>query len=301
MSYLIEAANISKSFGDIDAVVDLSLGIRKGETFGLLGPNGAGKSTTIAMLMGLLSPDSGQILIDGQHANDVQVRRRIGLAPQSLSLYTELSALENLRFFGGLYGLSGAELNERVEQMLQLAQLEDRRHDRVSHYSGGMKRRLNIAVAMIHQPEILLLDEPTVGVDPQSRNHILDSIRKLASEGLTVLYTTHYMEEAEKLCDRIGIVDHGRLLAIGTKEELYHQHTNGCMVRFQSAMAQSVGQLVGVSDLEVNQNEVSFASKSPVAVLSQLAQASIEVENLMVQQPGLESVFLTLTGRTLRD
>lgn len=302
MPPLLIADAISKTYGQLKAVEALSLEIPAGETFGLLGPNGAGKSTTIAMLMGLLRPDQGKVTIAGRSTQDPTTRQMIGLAPQDLSLYMELTAEENLKFFGRLYRLAGNELRQRVDQMLELAQLQDRRSDRVSSFSGGMKRRLNIAVALLHQPQILLLDEPTVGVDPQSRNHILEWIQQLAKAGLTVLYTTHYMEEAERLCDRIGILDHGKLLAIGDRESLCQQYTPGSLVRFHSDTDLPWEDLM--TDLprwEKTEQGISFYSRDPLRDLAVLGRKGVDVKHLEVTQPALETVFLTLTGRSLRD
>jgi ABC-2 type transport system ATP-binding protein len=207
------------------AVDDLSLAVTPGEVFGLLGPNGAGKSTTINLAVGLLSPDAGRIDLAGQGTPDREaVRRRIGVAPQALALYELLTGEENLRFMGQLYGLEGLRLRERVQWALEFVGLVERRHSRVDAYSGGMKRRLNLAAAIVHDPELILLDEPTVGVDPQSRNQIFDNILALKALGRTIIYTTHYMEEAERLCDRVAVIDHGRLLALGSVQQLLDAH-----------------------------------------------------------------------------
>ena len=213
--------NVRKSYGSLVAVDGLTLRVRPGEVLGVLGPNGAGKSTTINMAVGLLAPDAGTVSIDGKGApTDPRVRRSIGVAPQSLALYELLSGDENLRFFGEVYGLTGTTLAARVQWALDFVGLADRRRDRVAAYSGGMKRRLNLAAALVHDPELILLDEPTVGVDTQSRNQILENILTLKRLGRTVIYTTHYMEEAERLCDRIAVIDQGKLLALGTVQEL---------------------------------------------------------------------------------
>src|SRR6478609_8682907 len=214
---MIEAEDLRKSFGATPAVAGVSFSVRAGETFGLLGPNGAGKSTTIAMLTGALAPDGGSIRLAERGApNEPATRRMIGVAPQTLSLYEELTAVENLRFFARMYGLSGAKLAERIEWALEFAGLADRRSGRVKTFSGGMKRRLNLAVALVHEPQVIFLDEPTAGVDPQSRNHIFERIEQLRGEGRTVVYTTHYMEEAQRLCDRVAIMDGGRILDLDT-------------------------------------------------------------------------------------
>jgi ABC-2 type transport system ATP-binding protein len=234
------------------AVDGLSLEVRRGEVFGLLGPNGAGKTTTVAMATGLLSPDEGEVALEGLGAPvEAAVRAHIGVAPQALALYDDLSGEENLALFARLYGVGAASLEARVAAALDFVGLRDRGRDRVKSYSGGMKRRLNLAVAVVHEPTLVVLDEPTVGVDPQSRNLIFENIRALKAQGRTVLYTTHYMEEAERLCDRVGILDQGRLLALDTVEGLLRAHAHEPVVR--------------------------------------------------VEPPGLEQVFLHLTGRQLRD
>src|SRR5690242_2386517 len=219
---LLSAVQLRKSFGDRIAVADVGFEIAPGEAYGLLGPNGAGKTTTIRLVCGLLTPDGGSVEVTGIPVSTgaTRVKARIGYVPQEVSLYPDLSARENLAFFGRLYRLSGAALRARVDEVLDLVDLRDRGNDRVESYSGGMRRRLNIGASLLHHPELLVLDEPTVGVDPQSRHAIMESIRALGATGLAVLYTTHYMEEAERLCDRVGIIDRGRLVAEGTRREL---------------------------------------------------------------------------------
>jgi ABC-2 type transport system ATP-binding protein len=302
---IINAVDLRKSFGSQVAVDGLSFDISRGETFGLLGPNGAGKTTTISMLVGLLRPDSGSVTVgDSSGANGPfgdpglhSVRSLIGVAPQSLSLYDALSAKENLEFFGQLYGLAGSKLKERVDWALGFAELADRQKDRVGTFSGGMKRRMNIAVALIHQPEILLLDEPTVGVDPQSRNHIFESIQGLQKQGLTILYTTHYMEEAQRLCDRVAIVDHGKLLALDTVPKLIQSHGGSSVVTgelsYRPQKVEMPGQLEGES--------VRFESDRPLEQVADLTGKGVQFQTLSIAQPDLESVFLSLTGRSLRD
>jgi ABC-2 type transport system ATP-binding protein len=262
----------------------LSLDVRRGEIFGLLGPNGAGKSTTIHCIIGLLEPDEGEIRINGTgKPSQPAVRARMGIAPQALSIYEVLTAEENLAFFGQLYGLTGHQLKQRVDWTLDFVGLTNRRSDAVKTYSGGMKRRINLAVALLHDPDIILLDEPTVGVDPQSRNSIFDNILALKAEGRTIIYTTHYMEEAERLCDRVGIMDQGKLLALGT---------------VQSLIAERGGLPLLV--VETGGKDVEMRSADPLADLNRLA-ASAPVERFRLDQPTLEEVFLNLTGRTLRD
>jgi ABC-2 type transport system ATP-binding protein len=219
---VLSVVEVRKSFGTITAVDGTSFEVARGECFGLLGPNGAGKTTTLSMIASLATPDSGRVLVESKDvAKDPEaVRRSLGLVPQDLSLYVDLTARENLAFFAGLYGLRGAAQKARVEEALALASLADRANDRVATFSGGMKRRLNFAIGLIHQPALVLLDEPTVGVDPQSRNHLFEMVEALGARGVTVVYTTHYMEEAEQLCDHIAIMDDGRIIAMGTLDEL---------------------------------------------------------------------------------
>jgi len=224
---VLQLANVSKIFGSVLAVDGLTLDIRRGEVFGLLGPNGAGKTTIMRMAVGLLAPSAGSITLEGLgRPTEARARIAIGVAPQSLALYDELSGEENVAFFGRLYGLSGRRLRERVTWSLDFVGLSDRRHDRNKTYSEGMKRRLNLAVALVHEPQLLLLDEPTAGVDPQSRHAIYERTRALNETGCTVVYTTHYMEEAERMCHRSGILDHGRLLALGTVDALIEAHAH---------------------------------------------------------------------------
>jgi ABC-2 type transport system ATP-binding protein len=312
---VILVEDLRKSYGPQVAVDGLELSIRKGETLGLLGPNGAGKTTTINMMVGLLKPDSGLVAIGDvdqtpgtreeaetdrwARLNPLrpEVRSSIGVAPQSLSLYDDLTAHENLSFFGGLYGLSGTKLADRVNWALDFASLADRKNHRVSTYSGGMKRRLNIAVALLHEPEILLLDEPTVGVDPQSRNHIFESIEALKQDGLTIIYTTHYMEEAQRLCDRVAIIDHGKLLDIGSVAELIARHGGLSVVTAQLQQPVTGIALPGQSD----GLELRFETEDPIAEISRLTSAGVAFRTLQINQADLESVFLQLTGRSLRD
>ncbi len=281
---MLRFTDARKTFGTTTAVDGLTLEIRPGEVFGLLGPNGAGKTTTISMAVGLLKPDSGSVEIVGiGSSTDASVRGKIGVAPQSLAIYDQLTAEENLKFFGRLYGLSGHALNERVTHVLNAVGLLPRKSDRAHAFSGGMKRRLNLAVAMLHDPPMLLLDEPTAGVDPQSRNSILDLIRALKAQGRTVVYTTHYIEEAQRLCDRVGIIDKGKLLAIGTVNEL-------------------VGRFGGKSVLTVERGEVEerHDTDDPLREISRVLAAG-DVSGVRIDRPDLESVFLSLTGRSLRD
>lgn len=281
---MLNLNSVRKTFGRIVAVDGLSLSVRKGELFGLLGPNGAGKSTSVSMAVGMLTPDSGTVSIEGHgDPGSPDVRKVIGVAPQALALYDLLTAEENLRFFGEVYGLSGAMLNERVTWCLDFVGLTDRKDDRVGGYSGGMKRRLNLAAAVIHDPQLLLLDEPTVGVDPQSRNKIFDSIEALHRDGRTIIYTTHYMEEAERLCQRIAIVDAGKLLALGTLSELLKEHGGPPTLIVRS-----------------HDTEQRYQVADPLAELNRIA-AQTPIDEFQMERPTLEQVFLRLTGRSIRD
>ncbi len=294
---MVRASDVRKSYGDHVAVDGLSLDVPQGKTLGLLGPNGAGKTTTLHMLIGLLQPDAGQISIAGStHVDSTDVRSLVGIAPQSLSLYDELTAEENLKFFGRLYNLRGALLQERVDWALDFSNLQDRRRHRVQTYSGGMKRRLNFACALLHEPKLVLLDEPTVGVDPQSRNHIFEGIRKLQDAGLTIIYTTHYMEEAQRLCDLVAIIDHGKLLELGTVPDLIRRH-GGISVLTGHCSVAPPDSWPGVWDGQVWRLETA----TPLETLYQHSIQTTYFTRLQIEQPDLESVFLRLTGRSLRD
>ena len=296
---MIEVRDLRKSFGATIAVAGVSFEVRAGETFGLLGPNGAGKSTTIAMLTGALTPDGGSIRLAGRGApSEAATRELIGVAPQSLSLYEELTANENLRFFGRLYDLAGAKLVERVEWALEFAGLTDRANSRVKTFSGGMKRRLNLAVALVHDPQVIFLDEPTAGVDPQSRNHIFERVERLRSVGRTVVYTTHYMEEAQRLCDRVAIMDHGKILDLDTIPELLARYGGRAVVKGELVRPPGVGvDLPG----DLDGSSLRFESDRPLEEIARLSAAGVAFQTLEVAKPDLETVFLSLTGRSLRD
>ena len=280
---MITLDTISKRFGTLTAVDGLSLSIEPGEVFGLLGPNGAGKSTTIAMIVGLLMPDSGTVRIDGGDPAEAAVRATLGVAPQSLAIYDDMTARENLTFFGSIYGLDGPTRTRRADELLELVGLTDRARDRVKGFSGGMKRRVNLACALVHDPMVFLLDEPTAGVDPQSRHAIFEIVRELRAQGRTVVYTTHYMEEAQKLCSRVGVIDKGALLALDSVEGLIGAHGGESVVRIERA-----------------EGEERVQTAEPLAVL-QRALASESTTGVRVDRPDLETVFLNLTGRSLRD
>jgi ABC-2 type transport system ATP-binding protein len=297
----VRAEGLRKSYGSTVAVDGLSLDIRAGEIFGLLGPNGAGKSTTIGMLSGLLLPDAGRVEVAGADPGRAPSRRRLGVAPQSLAVYPELSAEENLRFFGELYSLSGSRLRERVGWALDLAGLTERRAERVGQYSGGMQRRLNLACALVHDPDVLFLDEPTVGVDPQSRNAIFEQIERLGAGAKTVLYTTHYMEEAQRLCDRVAIIDQGRVLALGSVDELIAAH-GGKSVLHVALGAPPPGGIdpTGLGGA-VDGTALRIDTDRPHEAIARVFSSGVAIERLQLEPADLESVFLNLTGRRLRD
>ena len=296
---MIEVKSLQKSFGSLDAVDDVSFEVHRQEMIGLLGPNGAGKTTTINMIIGVLKPDGGLVSIDGVSDPSVaKARRAIGIAPQTLSLYDNLTAQENLAFFAQLYGLSAGRLRDRVDWALEFAGLGDRRRSRVKTFSGGMQRRLNLAAALVHDPQIILLDEPTVGVDPQSRNHIFESIEQLKQEGRTIVYTTHYMEEAQRLCDRVAIMDHGKILDMDTVDSLINRHGRRSFVKAELQRAPNDASILpGPLDGML----LRFESEQPLEEIARLSSAGVAFHTLEVTRPDLESVFLTLTGRSLRD
>jgi len=309
---ILECRGLRRSFGDLVAVDDVSFEVTGGETYGLLGPNGAGKTTTISMVCGLLEADAGEVWVAGQRLTTraVEAKAAIGYVPQEIALYPDLSARENLAFFARLYGLGRADTRQRIGDVLGLVGLADRADDPAKEYSGGMKRRLNIALGLLHRPRLLVLDEPTVGVDPQSRNAILESVERLGAEGIAVLYTTHYMEEAERLCDRIGIVDHGRLRAEGTRRELVSLVGERDRVLLAGtgdlhAAGEAAAPVRGV----LNVSEVDGALELLVGdarsrlpeLLATVGAAGLAVTSVEVQEANLESVFLHLTGRALRD
>lgn len=296
---MILAENLRKTFGPLVAVDSVSFEVPTGQVFGLLGPNGAGKTTTIQMLVGIVRPDGGRVQIAGStDPTRPEVRRRIGLAPQSLAVYGRLTAAENLAFFGKLYGLRGRALRRRIEWALDFAGLTERRDDRVETYSGGMKRRLNMAAALIHDPAVLIFDEPTVGVDPQSRNRMFDSFETLKTHGRTIIYTTHYIEEAARLCDRVAIIDHGRLLACDTVDRLIAAYGGKSAVTAELARPpRDPNSLPG----PLEGSTLRFDTDHPLEDIGRLTAAGVEFVTLRVDRPDLETVFLTLTGRRLRD
>ena len=309
---ILECRDLRKSFGDLVAVNGISFHISEGETYGLLGPNGAGKTTTISMICGLLERDGGEVLIDGVllTPRSVAVKAGIGYVPQELAIYPDLTARENLRFFARLYGVSGKEARRRIDEVLEIIGLAERADDMVKEYSGGMKRRLNIGIGLLHHPRLLVLDEPTVGVDPQSRNAILESVERLADEGIGVLYTTHYMEEAERLCDRVGIVDLGELKAEGTRQELgglvgEHDQVQLAATGDLVAGARAIGEISSVREANVREGGIDLivdqARNVLPDILAKTAAAGVSIRSVEVKEPDLEAVFLHLTGKALRD
>jgi ABC-2 type transport system ATP-binding protein len=310
--YVLEIKNLTKKFGDFIAVDNMSLSVAEGEIFGFLGANGAGKSTTIHMVAGLLGSNEGEINILGKNIakNNRFAKMNIGIVPQDLAIYEDLTAYENVKFFAGLYGLRGAQLTERVEEALKFVGLGDKFKSYPKTFSGGMKRRLNIACAIAHRPRLIIMDEPTVGIDPQSRNYILSSVRKLNEMGCTIIYTSHYMEEVEEICSRIAIIDHGKVIAEGTKEQLTAiiTDTKDVWIDVKSAeglVGNDLKAISGVKTVQIEENLIKINSDTGVNNLNKIIQSlmnrDIEIRSLEEQEPNLETVFLTLTGRNLRD
>jgi ABC-2 type transport system ATP-binding protein len=309
---VLRCVGLRKSFGERVAVADVGFQIAAGETYGLLGPNGAGKTTSISMVCGLLTRDAGEVVLDGRpiDTTTVDARAGIGYVPQELAIYPDLTARENLRFFGTLYGLDAAALDARVAGVLEVVELVDRADDLTGEYSGGMKRRLNIGLGLLNAPRLLVLDEPTVGVDPQSRNAILDSVERLGREGMAVLYTTHYMEEAERLCDRVGILDEGKLLAEGTRRELVSLIGERDRVRLSvrgdlDTLAAAARAVPGVVEASPGEGGVDLlvqdAGGSLARIVEAVTTAGGEITGVHIEEPNLETVFLHLTGKALRD
>ncbi|MBN2387781.1 MAG: ATP-binding cassette domain-containing protein [Anaerolineales bacterium] len=308
----IHVQDLRKSYGNLAAVQGLTFSVRQGEIFSLLGPNGAGKSTTIAILSCLVPPTAGDATLMGHsiRSRPGAVKQVIGVVPQEIALYEDLSARQNLLFWGRMYGLKGDPLRRRVDEVLELVALGERQNDRAGQYSGGMQRRLNIAIALLHEPQIVILDEPTVGIDPQSRRRILDSIQELKRCGVTILYTTHYMEEAQELSDRIAILDHGRMIAQGTHAELVGMVGELSRIRLTlsrkpSGLLDLWRMLASVHSVSEENGTVSLLVRDSARVLPTLfesaARETIQITAMEVQEPDLEAVFLHLTGKALRD
>ncbi|MDR7080318.1 ABC-2 type transport system ATP-binding protein [Neobacillus niacini] len=312
---ILSIRELRKSFGNFEAVKGVSFSVEKGESFSLLGPNGAGKSTIINMMSGLYPPTLGSIEINGINVikNPKQAQKMIGVVPQEIALYEALSAKENLKFWGRMYNLSGKELEKSVDEVLEIIGLTERAKDKIKTFSGGMKRRVNIGAAILHQPEMLIMDEPTVGIDPQSRNHILDTVKRLNDEGMTIIYTSHYMEEVEYLCERIGIIDHGELIALGTLRELREMIGDRSRVIVtmdkgysnQVEMKNLLESVVTEKDILIKDHQLTVFHKEPQLILSDIIQLVTSngkrITSVEIIEPNLESVFLHLTGRSLRD
>jgi ABC-2 type transport system ATP-binding protein len=314
MKAILEVKNLVKKYGENTAVHGISFEIQEGEIFSLLGPNGAGKTTTISILSTLFSPTSGEATIGGHSITrePMAVRNLIGVIPQELALYDDLTARENLNFWGQMYGLSGKTLKTRVDEVLEQIGLADKAKSRIKTYSGGMKRRVNIGVGLLHKPRVLFMDEPTVGIDPQSRRAILDSVKDLNRQGMTVLYTTHYMEEAEELSDRVGIIDHGELIALGTQAELNRQvgENDTLLLHIDDShngvlLAQAVRNVRGVMRADATDHTVAVitpqAEEIMAPVILKANELGTKIRSVDIREPNLEAVFLHLTGRALRD
>jgi ABC-2 type transport system ATP-binding protein len=314
MTAILQVHDLHKNYGDLAAVKGISFEVQQGEIFSLLGPNGAGKTTTISILSTLFPPTSGDATVCGYSVTQqsMAVKRAIGVVPQELALYNDLTALENLKFWGQMYGLSGKSLGVRVDEVLEQIGLKDRAKQKIKTYSGGMKRRVNIGVGLLHKPQLLFMDEPTVGIDPQSRRAILDSVKELNQAGMTILYTTHYMEEAQELSDRVGIIDYGELIAMGTQAELtaqvgemdtliLHLGENEDPIN----LAKALSEVPGVLQANPTDHEVAIVTPSAEELLAPVVSRSnelgIHIYSVDMREPNLEAVFLHLTGRALRD
>jgi ABC-2 type transport system ATP-binding protein len=310
---MLTVTDVKKSFHSKEVISGVSFEVRKGESFGLLGPNGAGKSTLISMICGLIPPGGGEIRVGGKlidkHLRNI--KQLIGMVPQDIALYPTMSALDNLMFWGKMYGLSGKKAKARAKEVLGIVGLTERAKDRIETFSGGMKRRINIGAALMHEPQLLIMDEPTVGIDPQSRNHILETVKKLNEQGMTVIYTSHYMEEVEFLCKRIAIIDEGKLIASGTKKDLADRLAGGSVLKLAvgSADASFIEQLKALDGIEKviiqPEDEIHLHMQSETELLSKIiilaSRLNVSIHNLQLEESNLETLFLQLTGRTLRE
>ncbi|MGA7837220.1 MAG: ABC transporter ATP-binding protein [Ignavibacteriaceae bacterium] len=310
MNNILEVSNLSKTFENVEALKRVSFSIQNGEFYGLLGPNGAGKTTTINIISTISQPDTGYVKINGMDLKNhsIECKKSIGVVPQEIALYNELSAHENLMFWGSLYSLNYADLQNKIDETMSLMGLTDRKGDKIKTYSGGMKRRINIASALLHSPKILIMDEPTVGIDPQSRNLIFDVLEELHKNGMTIIYTTHYMEEAERLCDRIGIIDHGNIIAEGTIDELREttkaeESINIHVENSEHINTEKIKQIKNC--LDISNGVITFSSKNSgkdlPLILMELNKAEVGISQIEIHKVNLETIFLNLTGRKLRD
>ncbi|MFZ3150270.1 MAG: ATP-binding cassette domain-containing protein [Anaerolineaceae bacterium] len=314
MTPILEVHNLVKKYDDFTAVNGISFTIEEGEIFSLLGPNGAGKTTTISVLSTLFTPTSGDATLCGHSITKepMAVKRCIGVIPQELALYEDLTAMENLNFWGQMYGLSGRALSSRIDEVLEQIGLKDKAKQRIKTYSGGMKRRVNIGIGLLHKPKLLFMDEPTVGIDPQSRRAILDSVKELNRQGMTILYTTHYMEEAQELSNRVGIIDHGELIALGTQAELTRQvdELDTLVLHLgenedPQPLVDKLQTMAGVRSADATDHEISIITPSAEEMIAPAVTCANEIgykiHSIDIREPNLEAVFLHLTGRALRD
>ncbi|WP_313339216.1 ABC transporter ATP-binding protein [Sedimentibacter sp.] len=309
---MLKIENLYKEFGNIKAVNNISFEVKRGQLFGLLGPNGAGKSTAISMISTLIEPTKGDIFFEGKSIlkDSKLIRQKLGVVPQDIALYPTLTGYENLSFWGSVNGLKGQELKNRILEVSDIIGLNGRLKDRVDKYSGGMKRRLNIGAALLHKPELLIMDEPTVGIDPQSRNHILDTVLELNKQGMTIIYTSHYMEEVEYLCNELCIMDEGNIIASGNQQDLVDlvkekTQINLKLNKIDDEVVNSLMEIKGVYEAKINENEINLFGSSTGVLLADIIAKVTEngwmIETIDVKKPNLESVFLHLTGKALRD
>lgn len=310
---MLELINLTKKYKNFTAVDNISFKVEDGEIFGLLGPNGAGKSTTVSMISTVKAPTSGEIKVDNKSLKEksMEIKKIMGIVPQDIALYEALSAKDNLEFFGSLYGLQGKILKDRVSEVLEIIELKDKKDQAISEFSGGMKRRVNIGIALINNPKLLILDEPTVGIDPQSRNHILETVKRLNEErGMTVIYTSHYMEEVEYLCKRVAIVDNGKLIALGTKEELKEKLKvkDTLTVSYSKAAKddlEKVKNIMGTEKVRIDKDEITLLVDSKqrniIDVVDEIKNLGIKLTSFKYDEVNLESIFLQITGKSLRE
>lgn len=309
---MLNVEGLYKNFGNVNAVEGISFEVKRGQVFGLLGPNGAGKSTTISIISTLLKPSVGNVLFEGTSIvnNPALIRNKLGIVPQDIALYPTLTGYDNLSFWGSIYGLKGSELKKRISDVCDIIGLNGRIKDRVEKYSGGMKRRLNIGAALLHRPELLIMDEPTVGIDPQSRKHILDTVLELNRQGMTIIYTSHYMEEAEYLCNELCIMDEGKIIASGTQQELVElvkekTQINIKLNKMDEEVVHFLKEINGVIDAKADEDKIAlFGSNADVLladIISEVLEKGWLIETIDVRKPNLETVFLHLTGKALRD